>query len=619
MTEAISMRDRIRYFFYSLFILVVAFPFIPTDNSIGLDASYMWAFNYFFEHGMHAGTDFIFTYGPLGFVKNPLPVGNNMEIAFGIILFFRLLFVYSVFTAGRIVSSASDVFSFVLAMVLSLFFKSIDFVLIGIVILHCLMHCETKQSFNLVVIALAGIAGLMIKLNIGITCAFIGLSYLLYDFSKGKSFKTLFHYVIVHVSVLLISWFLIYHDFEGVIPFFKNTFLIASGNIGATSVNTPNNWTLLFIAFGAYVLFPFISSERKIWLLYLITALAFFGYFRYSFAREENYHMLGLMYFMILITGVSLMLLYESLSVRKIIWLLIPLLFYNLNMHESGAYHLEDKVEYIGINNFRKQVWHFDEWKKESIKQSESNIAASKLSDSWLKRIGNNTVDCFPWELSFIPANNLNYHPRPLIQLGCATNFVLDERNAAFIKSGNAPRFIVWHKGWCDDRLCSIDERYLLSDDLLTMTAILNRYRIVDSAGSLFLLERVQSGLYAAPKDYGTSTGIWNEWIACPATDSTDVVLANVFTRRTLAGRLKVTLFKEHVYYIEYKLADDRVIRHRYIKESSQSGIWIKPYLFQLNAGLTGYDVKAIRFIPTNQSTTVDPVITVEWKRLIRK
>jgi hypothetical protein len=243
-------------------------------------------------------------------------------------------------------------------------------------------------------------------------------------------------------------------------------------------------------------------------------------------------------------------------------------------------------------------------------------VADSRLPESWLQKIGQSTVDCFPWELSYIPANQLNYHPRPLIQLGCATNYILDKRNADFLRSDKAPQFIIWHKGWCEVRLCSIDERYLLSDDLLTITAMLNRYRIVDSTATLLLLSRTDSSLLSKPHHAGEVTGKWNEWITCSPIDSNEVLTAHVYTQRTLKGKLKTAFFKEHEYYIEYQLADGRVIRHRFIKESEKSGIWIQPYLFYFNNNLNGEKVQFIRIVPTNQSTSIVPTIKIEWKKM---
>jgi hypothetical protein len=86
-------------------------------------------------------------------------------------------------------------------------------------------------------------------------------------------------------------------------------------------------------------------------------------------------------------------------------------------MQLSGSYNLESLVEYMGINNFRTSVLNFKELKIKSRNQSLENIQSNKLPDSFLKKIGYQSIDCYPWELSYVFASGLNYKPRPLFQL----------------------------------------------------------------------------------------------------------------------------------------------------------------------------------------------------------
>lgn len=54
--------------------------------------------------------------------------------------------------------------------------------------------------------------------------------------------------------------------------------------------------------------------------------------------------------------------------------------------------------------------------------------AKRKLPQSWLDIIGKQTVEALPYELSYIPANELNWKINPIIQLYSAYSKRLDEK-----------------------------------------------------------------------------------------------------------------------------------------------------------------------------------------------
>ena len=419
------------------------------------------------------------------------------------------------------------------------------------------------------------------------------------------------------VLSLIISWGIIYHRLSGLFPFLRNIIIMSSGNLSATALNTPNNWWILGTCFILFASFPFIARNKKINLLYIISALAFFGIFKYSFAREEELHMVQLLYFMMFLSTFCIIL-FAELKPVHIIWLMVPLMLYNINMQLSNRYHLGDQVQILGINNFRTLLLNFSATKQKSIENSEMNIRKSKLPDSFLNKIKDQTVDCYPWELSYIPANGLNYKPRPLIQLGCVNSTILDAENALFFESPEAPKFIIWHHAWCSDRLCSIDERYLLNEDALATYQLLNHYEIVDSSENILLLERTTRERLEKPSHVSSSNYQWNEWIPVTTVDPSSIVLAKPIFQKSFIGKLKSFLYKEKEYFIEYKLTDGQIFRHRFVPDDAISGVWMSPYLVNLSNGLGGTTVKEVRFIATDNMRMLVNKIELEWM-VIRK
>ncbi len=607
----------LKLFFYSLVIVLFTFPFIATEIEPGLDPSYMWAFNHFFATGLEFGRDVVFVYGPLGFIKNPMPIGHNLEIAMALISAIRICFVFSLLFLCHVIRPGKDLFAFAVTYLSAICFNSIDYAIIGIVTANIFIYHDQRKIIFLFLSSLFAVLGLLIKINIGISSGLILGSYVLIDWLYYKRSKSLFTAVGFSALSLVVTWGIIYHSWSGIIYFLRNIFILGTGNLSATSLNTPNNWWLLGIGFILFASFPFIVRDSKVYLLYMISALSFFGIFKYSFAREEELHMIQLLSFMMLITAFCIVLCVQ-IKPTHVIWLLIPLMLYNMNMHLSKCYHLGDQVQIFGINNFRTMILNFSELKQKSLEKSAVNIRENKLPASFLNRIKDQTVDCYPWELSYVPANGLNYKPRPLFQLGCANSTILDAGNARFFESPDAPEYILWHRGWCSDRLCSIDERYLLNEDGLALYQLLNHYVIVDSAQNVQLLERSKLERLEKPRHLSFASYRWNEWISVATHDASAILMAKPVFHKSFLGSMKSFFYKEKEYFIEYKLGDGQILRHRFVPDDAISGVWMSPYLFSLSNRLDGTPVKEVRFITTDNLRMFENNISVEWM-LIRK
>jgi hypothetical protein len=567
---------------------------------------------------MQAGKDFVFTYGPLGFIKLPLYMGNNIAIALILTFIFRIYFIAGILMLSAECAGRSDLFSFFAAYILISFFRGVDYIIIGIILTNIFLFEEKGKTILVFILSLCVVLGFLIKINIGITGALIVVGYLIYNFIKKKNLKVCLLFLAFFITNMILIWGLIYHSFIGIFHFIRNIFIVSTANLSDTSLNAPNNWWLLSTAFILLFLFPIIVKDKKIDMLFFISPLALFAVFKYAFAREENYHMLHLFLFMVLIVSFCV-LLYSSIRPFHIIWLLLPLLFYNLNMQLSGSYNLESLVEYMGINNFRTSVLNFKELKIKSRNQSLENIQSNKLPDSFLKKIGYQSIDCYPWELSYVFASGLNYKPRPLFQLGSANSLILDNENAAFMRSPSAPQFILWHPTWCSDKLCGIDGRYLLNEDFNTLFEIFNNYQITDSAQSVFLMEHTEKNRLEKPVKINSMIGKWDEWITVPPTDSNEIVIAKIKTAKNFLGKLKAALYKEQEYDIAYELADGKIIYHRFIRSSGEGGTWITPYLFHLSDNFFGVPVHKIKLIASDNTSLLENNISIDWELIKKK
>ena len=67
--------------FLAVTFFVVTYRSPGTVLSPGLDPSRRFALDYFFVHGLVPGRDFVFTFGPLGFLAKPVAPSTSLPIA----------------------------------------------------------------------------------------------------------------------------------------------------------------------------------------------------------------------------------------------------------------------------------------------------------------------------------------------------------------------------------------------------------------------------------------------------------------------------------------------------------------------------------------------------------
>ncbi len=600
---------------FILFLAVFTFPEFDPVIGLGLDQGYVFCFNYFFNQGISHGTDAIFSYGPLGFIRFPLLIGNNYLLTFCFTFAFQLLFLWLIFQAARHVNEKNIWLAFIAALLLSANLR-IDEKMMGCVAFALVLHSTSRKNYFLIIAAVVTALSFFVKLNIAAAAVMMASSYLVLDFIRNKKFKNLLITLGVGFSIYFFLWFAINHNLYGSLLHLRNWFFISNGNLGATSVNAPNDKTLLSLMLIFLAGYWHLFRSKNVNTVYVIFAFALWAVFRYSIAREENHHAMAFFNFLILFGG-TLFLADEKIGgLRIAILIAIPYLYYQ-NIKQTGHFHMEWKIKHGGIANFKRAINIFRDGEEEFNKQSQQNLAAVVLADSARKIISNNTVDIFPWETSYVAANKLNYRNRPLFQLGCVNSAVLDKVNADFLQSEKAPLYYIWTKqNWWGQEMSSIDFRYILSDDGQVNFAIMNNYSQIYEDEKVRILKRTEKEKLAVEKFNHTNTINWNEWTLLPELANGIALRMKFNIDRTFVGKLKHSFYKEPEYYMLYQLQNDSIKKHRLIVQNTESGIWAAPYLTQYSDSLKGEKVKAIKFVYTDREFIYKPQFSVEWEQI---
>ena len=291
--------------------------------------------------------------------------------------------------------------------------------------------------------------------------------------------------------------------------------------------------------------------------------------------------------------------------------LLASIFVFFQSMKATGMYTLEEKLSISGIANFTELIFYSDKIRTEARAKSNQNLQKKKLSAEFIEKIGDATIDFFPWELTYVAPNKLNWKPRPNLQSGAYTPW-LDKNNASFIASKNAPQFYLWEMEKPNGGVDCFDERYLLNDEPYTIFALFTNYKMVysDSGNALFQkTDKPQLPLIVEGVKLITK---WNKWILVPV-DTTGIIRIKVSMGNNLAGKIRKAIFKDIIYFMDYKLADNTEKSYRIVRDNAVNGLWVNPLLEGINKGLTGKKVKSIRFRCSNYNL-VSERISFQWQ-----
>ncbi|MBK8674733.1 MAG: hypothetical protein IPN93_17615 [Bacteroidetes bacterium] len=77
-----------------------------------------------------------------------------------------------------------------------------------------------------------------------------------------------------------------------------------------------------------------------------------------------------------------------------------------------------------GITHFNNNMLHYNNANGLAKYYSFQNIQGNVLPIEIREKIGEKTIDFYPWELSYVPANNLNWKPRTTLQSGSYSSWM---------------------------------------------------------------------------------------------------------------------------------------------------------------------------------------------------
>lgn len=188
--------------------------------------------------------------------------------------------------------------------------------------------------------------------------------------------------------------------------------------------------------------------------------------------------------------------------------------------------------------------------------------------------VGNASIDMVSCQLSMLFLNGLHWTPRPVFQSYSAYNPKLLSVNQEFYSSRSAPRFVLFH-------FFPIDGRFTATEDSGVLLELLQRYRpVMKEKGYLLLEQRQATDCTNPPSPLVTSeqTTHFGEVVPILSESGTYLTASFHFHLRT-SGKLLHVLYRNPLLYVNVLLSDGSIRKCRLIPGLAAHEFLLNPLL----------------------------------------
>jgi hypothetical protein len=372
---------------------------------------------------------------------------------------------------------------------------------------------------------------------------------------------------LILIPLLFTGAYLLYNpSFTDMLAYLRGSFELSSGYSVGMSTSVPGRWYEIYFAFVFVTAYLFVSiklyrsGQPSFWLSLAFLPSLFLA-FKHGFVRQDGHVTI---FFIAALFITALLLLFSDLRKAKMkeMKYIFPVLVILCFFVYQQRYHsfLLDRI--FPVASIKRIIQTFDL----RTQGKAFHLEKDKLPEDILTEIGRDKVGIFPWEISYVAANNLDYSPLPVIQSYCAFTSCLDNLNAGFLSGSKGPPYLLM--GFED-----IDGRHCLIDVPSTWLSIYKWYEPCLTSESVLLLKKREVPLFERLEPAGAVEYRKTESVRFP--ESEGPLLVKISVDLTLTGKLVKTLYK--ILPVEMALTDDagRVSIFRVMPDTLRNGIFL--------------------------------------------
>lgn len=585
----------------ALLTIIITWPYHEPDISSGIDGSYFAFFNHFFHFQLETLQYIKYPFGPLGFLYQPNITNHNLIFAYLFWTCIKFIVFYLLYSRDNKLLKTSVISSILFYAI------SKDFLLYTIVSFSLLKHNQNSKTHYLFIAGLISVIGILIKVNIGFICLLLLGSYSLFLLFYKKKWKSVIQIISLIVFFLGLLWFTLFQNLHSLFGFLESQYLYIFNNNDAMALFPPNNWLVLFIMMLCFLTPLLIQKKERITLLYLLHILVFFALFKYAFGRQENGHSIALFHFFIYFFLIAFSWL-KKMKWSTTLLLITSVFLYSINLKHNQTFKKDFFPKYGGITAFNESVVNHYQFKTKHHLISEQNLSKNTLPQSMLDKIGNRTIDFFPWDLTYFIPNKLNYTPHQMLQTGGYPNKLVQENAEYLAKKG--PEFILWEKQKWNGEVGSVDQQYLFNVDSDFLFEIINNYTIIEENQKVALLKRSTQKRLTID-GLKTSNASFENWIPV---DTSLITRVKIEAQPTLNRKIQQAFYKSPRVQIEYLLANGKIVNYEITESSMKNGLWINPYIDSVNTDMEGKPCISFRLTQANWGGKFSAEFNVHWE-----
>jgi hypothetical protein len=544
-----------------------------------MDSSWKIGLNLAVRDGLVFGKNFIFTYGPLGFLSThvglEMPFGNLWIFLFDFSLIGTILLIIH-----RILKEYNSlvVYGLVFLAIYHLAYAETTYKILVIVVFFLFQNIKKFSFYSLTLVVLFLVIQFFIKPSAAIYLIVIFLVTILYiAVYKRNMWVLVFPFALIFIIFFLSKFLKV--DLSG----YLNSTLELS-TVYTSSMNRMNFTKLkaiLSILFALSYVFTFLiislitifNSKHLDNIMFSgIVFLSFYFLFKQSYVRFDSNH---LPVFWSTVLSLVCIFYYHTNQLSKS---LIKFLYISVLIIFISAFSFVSKfaeVKYL----IPLPVSYLNELFSPQVKNDyfKSNAEAMRLPEPILQILGKNSLDVIPHDIYSTYFNKLNYKPRPVIQSYAAVSTLLNTYNCNFFIGADAAEFILYSNG-------SIDNRYPFWDESMTKQVLISHYETIDSLfvwkgkrdTSFLLKKRINPLIYNVRLLNDTLIEL-NKKYSLPKSDN--LIYLNAEIEYSYIGNLQNIFYQPPFIYIKLFFEDGGTGTYRLVVPEIRHGVIINKKL----------------------------------------